>query len=207
MAGGRILLFLLWVSVLAAPAVAAATPRAGHGTVAAGQGEQPGDTPAPDAKGVNPPRTLAAFNTAYGVDGPFIGPLNAVRGVPGDELPWQVKLAVGRLRADGHLMITVHGLVFKDEPGVPGELRGINDEADFRGLVSCLTEDGDNVVTKNVVTPGFHATKSGNSKIETTLELPNPCVAPIVMVLAGSEDKWFAIAGFEEEEDEESDAL
>jgi hypothetical protein len=27
--------------------------------------------------------------------------------------------------------------------------------------------------------------------------LPNPCVAPVVFILAGSEDKWFAVTGFE----------
>ena len=32
------------------------------------------------------------------------------------------------------------------------------------------------------------------------MTLPNPCVAPIVFVLAGSEDKWFSVTGFESEE-------
>jgi hypothetical protein len=97
--------------------------------------------------------------------------------------------------------------VFKDEPSVPEELRGKNDETDFRGLVSCLTEEGDEgaekVVTKNVVTEPFPATPNGDSAINAEIELPNPCVAPIVMVLAGSEDKWFAVTGFEAEEEEE----
>ncbi|MBA8889123.1 hypothetical protein FHW12_003366 [Dokdonella fugitiva] len=28
---------------------------------------------------------------------------------------------------------------------------------------------------------------------------PDPCAAPVVMILAGSEDTWFAVTGFEHE--------
>jgi len=66
--------------------------------------------------------------------------------------------------------------------------------------VSCLTEDGDQVKEVNATTNGFPADAQGNSNIDAKVELPNPCVAPIVFVLAGSEDKWFAVTGFEEEE-------
>jgi len=41
--------------------------------------------------------------------------------------------------------------------------------------------------------------------IKAKIDLPNPCVAPIITVLAGSEDKWFAVTGFEAEEEEEED--
>lgn len=150
-----------------------------------------------------PVRKLIEFGTMYGVDGPFVGEANPIRGVPGDELPWTiVKRAHGRLDSDGHLVVVVRGLVFTDDPEVPPELQGKNDETDFRGLVSCLTEDGDAVVERNVVTEGFPATPEGNAKIDARIELPNPCVAPVVMVLAGSEDKWFAVNGFESEEEE-----
>jgi len=145
--------------------------------------------------------TLVSFDTMYGVDGPFIGDAFAIRGIPGDELPWDIREANGSLDTDGHLTIKVKGLVFKDEPEVPPELRGINDETEFRGAVSCWTEEGDQVTTVNVITEGFHATPSGNASIRATVSLPNPCVAPIIMVLAGSEDKWFAVAGVETEDD------
>ncbi|HEU4401105.1 MAG TPA: hypothetical protein VFT43_03290, partial [Candidatus Polarisedimenticolia bacterium] len=39
----------------------------------------------------------------------------------------------GGLDARGHLKIQVRGLVFADEPSVPPELRGKNDEDAFRG--------------------------------------------------------------------------
>jgi hypothetical protein len=144
---------------------------------------------------------ILAFTTMYGVDGPFIGDANEVRGIEGDELPWEIGPVTAKLDAKGNLSLVVRHLVFKDDPSVPPELRGKNDETAFRALVSCFSEDGDHVVTRNVVTKGFPATESGNSFIHTRVELPNPCVAPIVMVLAGSEDKWFAMTGFEKEED------
>jgi hypothetical protein len=147
-------------------------------------------------------RAIMDFQTMYGVDGPFIGEKNAIRGVVGDELPWAITKSIrGELDTRGNLTIFVRGLVFKDDPSVPPELRGINDEAQFRGLVSCLTENGDAVDTANVITEGFAATRSGNSFIHAHVQLPEPCVAPIVMVLAGSEDKWFAVTGVEVEAD------
>jgi len=139
----------------------------------------------------------------YGVDGPFVGEANAVRDVAGDELPWEILgFARGTLDSHGRLTIFVRGLVFADDPLVPPELVGTNDEAEFRALVSCLTEVGDAVETANVITEGFPADMQGNSFIRAQVDLPNPCVAPIVMILAGSEDKWFAMTGFESEKDD-----
>jgi hypothetical protein len=147
------------------------------------------------------PNKILTFGNMYGVDGPFVD--RQVRGVPGDELPWVVEHARGVLKTNGQLTIHVRGLVFKDDPSVPEDLRGKNDEAQFRGLVSCLTEGNDEVVGKNIFTSGFPATTSGNADISEKLALPQPCLAPIIMVLAGSEDKWFAMTGFEAEEEEE----
>jgi len=141
--------------------------------------------------------TILAFDTMYGVSGPFVGDANPVRGVPGDESPWGVDRAFGTLDSDGNLVIVVRGLVFTDNPDPT--LIGKNDETQFRGLVSCLTEDGNTVTESNVITPGSPATPTGDSVIHAKVALPNPCVAPIVMVLAGSEDKWFAMTGFEQD--------
>jgi hypothetical protein len=148
-------------------------------------------------------KTILSFHTMYGVDGPFVGEANAVRDVAGDELPWEILgFARGTLDSHGRLTIFVRGLVFADDPLVPPELVGTNDEAEFRALVSCLTEVGDAVETANVITEGFPADMQGNSFIRAQVDLPNPCVAPIVMILAGSEDKWFAMTGFESEKDD-----
>lgn len=143
---------------------------------------------------------VLTFDTMYGVDGPLLGETNAIRGVVGDEAPWTIAhLAIGRLDTSGRLMILVRGLVFGDDPTlVDPSLIGKNDETAFRGLVSCLTEDGQGgIVTANVETDGFKADTLGNSFINQQLTLPNPCVAPIVFVMAGSEEKWFAVTGFE----------
>lgn len=161
------------------------------------------DTPASLDHGGEQSHTLLAFHSMYGVDGPFVGDAFPLRGFPGDELPWTIKSAVGRLDTDGHLTIRIRGLVFTDDEVVPPELRGINDEPTFRAAVSCTTEKGDSVVRRKVITEPFPATPSGNSSIRATVELPNPCVAPTVLILAGSEDKWFAVVGFESEEQED----
>jgi hypothetical protein len=108
----------------------------------------------------------------------------------------------GSLDREGHLKIEVRGLVFADAPEVPPDLRGKNDESEFRAVVSCLTEQSETEVgTTNVTTAGFAATEEGDANIDVHVELPNPCVAPVVMVIAGSEDKWFAVTGFESESD------
>jgi len=38
-----------------------------------------------------------------------------------------------------------------------------------------------------------------NSSIDTFVSLPKQCVAPIIIVMAGSEDFWFAVTGVESE--------
>src|SRR5512143_1060815 len=140
---------------------------------------------------------VVEFTTMYGVDGPFINN-NSIRGVLGDELPWTVGQVSGSLRSDGRLHIEVHGLVFSDDPSVPVNLRGINDEDQFRALVSCLTDGGGGTIaTVNFTTGGFASTKTGDSHIDARIALPKQCVAPIVFILSGSEDKWFAVTGAE----------
>ena len=143
------------------------------------------------------PRTILSWSTMYGVDGAFVGQ-NPIRNVLGDELPWEIEGSRGSLTADGHLRINVKGLVFADDDSVPPELRGINDESEFRGLVSCLAENvSGGIDTVNVTTPGFPASRSGDSRIDAFVQLPEDCIAPIVFVLAGSEDFWFAVNGAE----------
>ncbi len=143
-----------------------------------------------------PPATIISFATMVGVDDAFVGKTQ-VRGVRGDELPWEVGTANGTLTTDGHLVVSVTGVVFADYPSVPPELRGINDEEQFRALVSCQTlgkGKGDAAIA-NVVTGGFAATRSGDSNINAFVTLPDPCVAPVIFIMSGSEDKWFAVTG------------
>jgi hypothetical protein len=149
------------------------------------------------------PRIIIRFGTMYGVDGPFLGDSNKIRGIPGDDLPWEVERVDGFLLTDGRLKIAVRGLVFKDDPSVPPELVGINDADEFRAIVSCLTEDSETRVGRaNIFSKGFPATRSGNALIDTKIDLPDTCVAPIVFIAPGDEKDWFAVTGNEIEEDE-----
>jgi hypothetical protein len=146
--------------------------------------------------------TLISFDTMYGVDGPFLQHKHSpIRGVRGDELPWEIESAQGSVDTDGHVVIHVRGLVFADDDSVPVNLRGKNDASEFRALVSCITELNESEAKRaKVLTPGFPATESGDSDIDATVELPNPCIAPVVFVLPGDEKLWFAVTGFESEE-------
>lgn len=137
------------------------------------------------------------FSTMYGVDGPFIGDENPQRNIPGDDLPWQIRDADGVLLADGTLTITVRGLVFPNRADVPKEQRGINDEDEFRGVVSCLSEGDEGVTVVNRVTKGFPASRAGNAVINARVQLPNPCVEPVVFIVAGDELDWLAVTGIE----------
>jgi len=151
----------------------------------------------PTATSVTASAKIVSFETMYGVDEAFVKH-NQIRGVRGDELPWEVGSAVGSLTVGGHLTASVRGIVFANDPEVPANLRGINDEEQFRALVSCLVSDHKgNVVTVNVTTQGFAATPTGDSDIDAMVTLPSDCVAPIIFILSGSEDKWFAVIGAE----------
>jgi len=103
------------------------------------------------------PTAIFSFQTMYGVDGPFVGPDHPIRGIPGDELPWDIGAGTnGELDTNGHIVVHVRGLVFKNDPSVPANLRGINDAAEFRAVVSCLTERSETETgRKRVTTMGF----------------------------------------------------
>jgi len=133
-----------------------------------------------------------------GVQPPFTGATNAIRGVPGGGAPWVIADADVELRANGRIKVDVEGLVI--DPTFPNPaIAGINPVAQFKATVSCLTPDGlGGVATVNVSTAGFPADTAGDSRFDTTVDLPKPCVAPIVFVangVAGSNGAWFAATG------------
>ncbi len=130
---------------------------------------------------------IVTFETMYGVDEAFINN-SSIRGVKGDELPWEIGSATGSLSVGGHLIATIRGLVF--------------------AVVSCLVSESPGkgngkakVQTVNILTGGFHASRGGNSDIDAHLQLPDDCVAPIIFIMAGSEDKWFSVMGAETSEE------
>ncbi len=130
---------------------------------------------------------LLKFETMFGVRGPFLGPRNAIRGVPGAGAAWRLSRIEGELGADGKLEIEVRGLVLVST--------GANPLANFRGLVSCQTIDGTGAPSiANVSTGDFPASPAGDAEIEADVELPNPCIAPIVFV-TNPAGRWFAVTG------------
>jgi hypothetical protein len=139
--------------------------------------------------------TILEFQTMVGVPQAFTGTTNqaVIRGVPGGGIPWRLDLGKGELSRNGHLEIKVRGLVLAAGPNA-----GSNPVGVFRGLVSCLTTDATvvNVPTDNTfpATTGLASAGGGNADIEADLNLPNPCIAPIVFVTNGG-GSWFAATG------------
>ncbi|RPI94946.1 MAG: hypothetical protein EHM40_00115 [Chloroflexi bacterium] len=135
---------------------------------------------------------ILEFDTMVGLPQAFTGTQNPIRGINGGGLPWTLSSASGELKASGRLEIKVRGLVFAAGPNT-----GSNTVASFRAIVSCLTADGS---VQNVMTDPFPATTGpassggGNAKIETTVSLPQPCIAPIVFVTSPN-GAWFAVTG------------
>jgi hypothetical protein len=65
----------------------------------------------------------------------------------------------------------------------------------FQVIVSCQSIDGSGAAdVVNVSTAPFPADANGNSLIDTTVDLPSPCIAPIVFV-ASTRGAWFAATG------------
>jgi hypothetical protein len=139
-------------------------------------------------------RAVLEFDLMAPVSEPFTGATNAIRGVPGGGLPWELDAAKGELRADGRLEVEVEGLVLARRAPVPEALRGTNPIASFKAIVSCLTVDGGALATMNVSTALAPASPSGDAKIEDSVELPSPCFAPIVFVTSPG-GMWFAVTG------------
>jgi hypothetical protein len=141
---------------------------------------------------------ILKFDTMVGVPDPYTGATNAIRDVPGGGLPWVVAEASGDLRVGGRIRIEVQGLVLDpNDPDVPVALRGTNPVPNFRAIVSCLSKNAAGTVatTVNVQTGLFPASTAGDSEIEDTVNLPQPCIAPIVFVTSPG-GQWFAATGF-----------
>lgn len=138
-------------------------------------------------------RKVLDFDVMAGVSEPFTGSTNQIRNLSGGGLPWEIAQGKGTLRSDGRLKVEVEGLVLARRAPVPPALQGTNPIAMFRAIVSCQTVDGVGLIT-NVPTGLVPATTTGNAEIETTVDLPSPCFAPIVFVTAPN-NAWFAVTG------------
>lgn len=135
---------------------------------------------------------ILEFDTMVGVPAGLTGAQSPIRGNNGGGLPWAVGASHGELTASGHLEVKVQGLVFAAGPNT-----GANTVTSFRAIVSCLQADGS---VLNLLTDPFPATTGpasaggGNAKIETQVNLPQPCIAPLVFVTSPG-GAWFAASG------------
>lgn len=137
-------------------------------------------------------RDVLRFDVMAPVTEPFVGAANPIRGVAGGGLPWEIKEGKGRLRADGRLRVKVEGLVLARRDPVPANLQGTNPIPQFRAIVSCATADP--AMGANVMTDLVPASPRGDARIRTRVDLPEPCIAPIVFVTSPT-NAWFAVTG------------
>ena len=133
---------------------------------------------------------ILEWKTMVGVPQAFTGTQAPIRGINGGGVPWTLTAAKGELRTNGRLTIRVDGLVLASTLSNPA--------ATFRATVSCLTDTNAivNVSTAQTfpATLGLASAGGGDARIETSLELPHPCIAPIVFVTSAT-GSWFASTG------------
>jgi hypothetical protein len=135
--------------------------------------------------------TILEFESMVGVSGQFVGPGGTpVRGLHGGGLPWVITSGQGQVDSAGNVQVEVKGLVLANTPPVPPALRLTNPVANFRAVVSCLDASGRPI---NVSTGLFRASPQGDSEIEATVQLPQPCRSPIVFVTSPTL-AWFAMS-------------
>jgi hypothetical protein len=137
------------------------------------------------------------FDKMVGVPRPYTDRVNAIRGIPGGGLPWVIGEARGELKQSGELKVEVEGLVFdpNDQAVIDRGIGGTNTVPNFKAIVSCLSKDAaGNAVSMKVETGLFPADAAGNAEIEAKVDLPRPCIAPIIFV-ASPGGAWFAATG------------
>lgn len=132
---------------------------------------------------------LLRFHHMIGVTGPYVGPHNPIRGVPGGNAEWVIREGRGELQSNGELEVHVRGLILPS-------FGNINVVPTIRGLVSCqIIDDAGNPGIVNVSTGEFPFSQSGDADIEAQLTLPRKCIAPVIFV-THPEGRWFATVGY-----------
>jgi hypothetical protein len=140
--------------------------------------------------GDGPGSTVLKFKTMVGTVAPYTGAANAIRGVSGAGAPWSIDTANGKLEENGDLSIKVTGLIITGT--------GANPVPTFRAVVSCQSIAGGAAVVENRVTTPFPASTTGDAAFKGNVDLPSPCIAPIVFVTAGTgapPGVWFSVTG------------
>jgi hypothetical protein len=138
--------------------------------------------------------SLVSFDSMTPVTGAAVGTVND-RGITGGGKPWVITSGTGSVDRQGHVHVSVSGLVIQVAP-----FNGVNPIGQFKATVSCLTPHG----VVNVSTGLFTATPSGDSTIDDTVSLPHPCWDPIVFV-GNAGGAWFAMSNANQRDQDEDD--
>lgn len=136
--------------------------------------------------------TLVTFGSMTTVTGSAVGAVND-RGIKGGGFPWAITSGSGALSRDGHLHVSVSGLVIPVTP-----FNGTNPVARFAAIVSCLRP---HAPADNILTASVPASASGDATIDANVSLPHPCIQPIVFVTSPT-GAWFAMSNREADEQE-----
>jgi hypothetical protein len=129
---------------------------------------------------VGVPRTLAGTSGAIGA-------------INGAGQPWVIDTAKAVLDVNGNLDLKFTGLLFAPDATPP--LPGTNTIASMKAAVSCMRTDGTRSAT---FTPAFPVTTgagAGDGRVEASLDLPSPCLAPVVLITNAGGGAWFAVDG------------
>ena len=110
-------------------------------------------------------RTLVEFDSMTAISATQVTVKND-RGIPGGGFPWVISSGRGQVDREGHLSVTVKGLIIVVPP-----VNGKNPVATFSATVSCLTPHG----IMNVTTGSFPASTAGDATINAQVKLPRRC--------------------------------
>jgi hypothetical protein len=134
---------------------------------------------------------ILKFDSMTAVTGAAVGAVND-RGIAGGGLPWVISTGSGSVTREGHVQVSVTGLV------IPAK-GNVNPLGSFKAIVSCMTQHH---VIVNVSTAAFPANGAGDSTINDTVALPRHCSHPILFVTRTG-GAWFAMSnrGDDEEDD------
>ena len=131
------------------------------------------------------------FSSMTPVTGAAVGAVND-RGLVGGGKAWAITSGSGSVSRDGHVMVSVTGLV------IP-EFGNVNPVAKFKAIVSCVTQHH---VIVNVSTALFDASGAGNSTINDLVVLPRHCGHALLFVTSPG-GAWFAMSNPSEDEEDD----
>ena len=126
-----------------------------------------------------------------GVPAALTGEKAPIRGIKGGGLPWTIGEAEVSVKSSGKVEAEFQNLILPD--------RGFNPIGSMAVVVSCL-DASNNVV--NVASAPFAVTvgtspadPGGDADVETKVDLPSSCLAPIVFIVGAANGAWFAVDG------------